>query len=1006
MAEASPKLLQRLLRAPGPEGRRLAAEAAAARALAGSGRVLVAAAVIAALWLARADLERRLRSTKHLGAREVESMRQSDFKKDRVTLMEAVSLLLKEEESQEVRLDSNSKLTLQNAVKTLEDNKIWDASLEGTLQELVETLSNMIDERAANVLETEVELSDLKVLRVDHFGEEMASVMRKDRAVRQISLLELPSVNSMNGRMAVLPQVLARHELDQWKSLSGKHEGIAKFYGTCCDTKTRTTLLVMEHAPLTMDELLQESQNVRLSYEYKEHAILGVSKGLQWLHDQGIIHHDVRPSNIILDQRGLHVRLRWSGAFMSLLRAHATTSTECLIGKWPYLAPEVLRGDLPSKASDVFSLALTSWEILFQKQPWGSAFVREEIENFAASKGKQKRRPNFHGKDMVEELNVEGNAFDRPKLKVNVNEKLQQLLEKSWAEDPLKRPSSFEFSVVMEARVISHEKKRLSSRMLKNLLGAVKKCENNFAKLRRRLSSIRGGWHSIPEEHLAVSKLVEELRQNPNVEILKEFNEYISSDSFEIRKEDFKISRCREFAWTRGVIPVLLEMGRNCHDSNEAEPVCKALRFAIRVYDDHVLHEFIGLHNGHLVIVDLMRRFVDYPDATQWLAQAMLSMSYKLGYATKLIAEGAADAFLEAMRKHPDHALMQQRCCGAIRNFSFKKVDTISMVEKDVVPLVLEALKQHPSHIMVQREGLAALWNTSAYDGGAAIIVQQAGPRQIATCLHSHRDNPDVHQEGCGALSNLAIDPGVRKDFIDMNVADDLLFTMRRFREHAGLQSSALYALSSLSLDDDMSINLVLNKQASSDVLEAMQRHRFDARVQFNGLFALTDMSVQPQPRELMVAQSCFDYVLAAVRTHENDPRVQGIGMAAIHNFGTHLKALLRLGVHKDVLRALHVFVEERLLVRDGLRALQTLLFRSAGLENLVRKAGGKEIVSRCHDMHPEDLRIRDLKKAILRTLQTQHRQRPRKPPSENSFAPIPGHTTNRFTNPSMEDLL
>jgi serine/threonine-protein kinase len=100
-----------------------------------------------------------------------------------------------------------------------------------------------------------------------------------------------------------------------------------------------------------------------------------VARGLDALHAHGIVHRDVKPSNILLARDGSVVL----GDFGLARSEHSTHLTEAgeLIGTPHYLAPELIEGGGALPAADIYALGCVVYEALTGTPPFTGSGVAE-----------------------------------------------------------------------------------------------------------------------------------------------------------------------------------------------------------------------------------------------------------------------------------------------------------------------------------------------------------------------------------------------------------------------------------------------------------------------------------------------------------------------------------------------------------------------------------------------------------------------------------------------------
>src|SRR6185295_16013925 len=138
-----------------------------------------------------------------------------------------------------------------------------------------------------------------------------------------------------------------------------------------------------------------DSQHVYIAYEYVPgrtfrealrsgelddasaiEASAQVLEALAHAHGRGIVHRDVKPSNVLLAEgRGVHAKVLDFG-LAQMQEAETLTAQGDVPGTLAYIAPERLAGGLTTEAADVWAVGLMLWEALAGRHPfWRSSLL-------------------------------------------------------------------------------------------------------------------------------------------------------------------------------------------------------------------------------------------------------------------------------------------------------------------------------------------------------------------------------------------------------------------------------------------------------------------------------------------------------------------------------------------------------------------------------------------------------------------------------------------------------
>ncbi|HEY6835047.1 MAG TPA: serine/threonine-protein kinase [Gaiellaceae bacterium] len=104
-------------------------------------------------------------------------------------------------------------------------------------------------------------------------------------------------------------------------------------------------------------------------------TICEVATALDTLHRAELVHRDVKPANIMVEESGASFLTDFG-----LARGEAATvltRTGRVAGTVEYLAPEVIRGERATPASDIYALGCVTFECIAGRPPFGGESFRE-----------------------------------------------------------------------------------------------------------------------------------------------------------------------------------------------------------------------------------------------------------------------------------------------------------------------------------------------------------------------------------------------------------------------------------------------------------------------------------------------------------------------------------------------------------------------------------------------------------------------------------------------------
>jgi len=244
---------------------------------------------------------------------------------------------------------------------------------------------------------------------------------------KQVALKKI-DVNYAAGNLKITEEEI--FESLQWevsRLSTVSHPNLVQFYGIYQDPKDKCIYLVMEFCEGGTLQSKLEKDNVPYSVRWQ--WALELAEGLAYLHDQGILHRDLKAENVLLDKNG---RAKLADLGVAQVDALVQDTEAYVVAKGMhdlhFIAPEnfTVEGQpdnrrISTKATDIYALGLVFWQI--------------------ASKGqipRKERELSFEERTYL----YEGQQIEKEQIPDDCPKAFKRLILACWKREPSERPSA------------------------------------------------------------------------------------------------------------------------------------------------------------------------------------------------------------------------------------------------------------------------------------------------------------------------------------------------------------------------------------------------------------------------------------------------------------------------------------------------------------------------------------------------------------------------------------
>ncbi|KAI3741014.1 hypothetical protein L1987_58678 [Smallanthus sonchifolius] len=198
------------------------------------------------------------------------------------------------------------------------------------------------------------------------------------------------------------------------------HPNIVQFIAAC--KKPPVYCIITEYMSQgTLRMYLNKKEPYSLSTETVLRLALDISRGMEYLHSQGVVHRDLKSNNLLLNDE---MRVKVADFGTSCLETQ-TQESKGNMGTYRWMAPEMVKEKPYTRKVDVYSFGIVLWELTTALLP-------------------------FQGMTPVQAAFAVAEKNERPPLPASCQPALAHLIKQCWAAEASKRPDFTEIVKALE----------------------------------------------------------------------------------------------------------------------------------------------------------------------------------------------------------------------------------------------------------------------------------------------------------------------------------------------------------------------------------------------------------------------------------------------------------------------------------------------------------------------------------------------------------------------------
>jgi serine/threonine protein kinase len=243
-------------------------------------------------------------------------------------------------------------------------------------QDINERVQQLTELPFPPILEVRANFDGFKIVRNLHATSRSHVYLAEDNETPSSLpiVIKTPSVDLQDD-----PAYLERFLMEEWiaKRISSAH--VLK----PCELKRKRQYLYTAFEFIDGQTLTQWMiDNPKPSLQSVREIVGQIAKGLQAFHRLEMLHQDIRPENIMIDTSGVVKIIDFGSTKVAgLMEMTQSIEHQNILGTAQYTAPEYFLGEVGAPRSDLFSLAVITYQMLTGKLPYGAEVSRSRTKS-------------------------------------------------------------------------------------------------------------------------------------------------------------------------------------------------------------------------------------------------------------------------------------------------------------------------------------------------------------------------------------------------------------------------------------------------------------------------------------------------------------------------------------------------------------------------------------------------------------------------------------------------